>query len=63
MKDACPDVAHQSSAVLPFVFAEPSTGLLALACIDGGSGVSRKVKGIRWMESKCVGPEAAVKGI
>ena len=47
MKDACPNVACQSSAVLPFVFAEPSTGLLlASACMDGGSGVSDRVRGI-----------------
>jgi hypothetical protein len=30
-------VARQSLVVLPFVFAEPSTGLLlALVCMDGG---------------------------
>jgi hypothetical protein len=63
MKDACPNVACQSSAVLLFAFAEPFTGLLASACMDGGSGVSRKVKGIHLMESECVGPEAATKGI
>ena len=45
--DARPDVACQSSAVLPFTFGELSSGLLALLCMSGGSGVSVRVKGIR----------------
>jgi hypothetical protein len=45
-------VACQSSAVLPFAFAEPSAGLLALACMDGGLGVSDRVRGIYLADSK-----------
>ena len=52
MEDACPDVAHQSSAVLLCANAEPSVGLLALACVDGGLGVSDTVRGICLADSE-----------
>ena len=52
MKDACPDWARRSSAVPLCANAEPSVGLLALACVDGGSGVSDTVRGIRLADSE-----------
>ena len=52
MKNVCHDVGCQSLVVLPLAFAEPSVGLLPLACVDGGSGVSDMVRGIRLADSE-----------
>jgi hypothetical protein len=45
-------MACQSLAVLLFTFAEPSSGLFALVCMNEVLGVSGKVRGIYLIDSE-----------